>query len=155
MAVPDPSLSQTDAAPASAAASPAAPGVAPPHPKGPAPVRLAWGAFGLLCVGFGAIGAVLPLIPTTPFLLLAAFAFARSSTRLHNWLVGHKRLGPLIRNWQRHGAIDRKTKTLSLAAMAAMPVVSVYFGMATWIVAVQVFVLAASAAFVVTRPSVP
>ncbi|MEM0986282.1 MAG: YbaN family protein [Pseudomonadota bacterium] len=127
---------------------------APPAQRGGI-LKVAWAGFGLLCVGLGVIGAVLPLIPTTPFLLLAAFAFARSSSRLHRWLLGHKRFGPLIRNWQRHGAIDRPTKMLSIAAMAAMPVVSFAMGMAGWIIAVQGAVLLASAAFVLSRPSGP
>ncbi|MEL6386842.1 MAG: YbaN family protein [Pseudomonadota bacterium] len=126
-----------------------------PTIKAPAPIRLAWASFGLLCVGLAVIGAVLPLLPTTPFLLLAAFAFARSSQRLHNWLLGHKRFGPLIENWQRHGAISRSTKVLSVSLMAVMPFVSVLVGAPLWTVLLQIIVLSVSGAFVLTRPSGP
>jgi len=114
--------------------------------------RLFWRALGTLSLGCGAAGAVLPLLPTTPFLLLSAYAFARSSPRLHDWLVGHPRFGPLILDWQRHGAIARRTKLLALAVMAATPLVSWGLGVAPWILAVQVAVLSASGLFVATRP---
>ncbi|MDG2479242.1 MAG: YbaN family protein, partial [Alphaproteobacteria bacterium] len=64
------------------------------------------------------LGVALPLLPTTPFLLVAAFAFARSSDRWHRWLREHRVFGPLIADWQEHGAIDRRTKLLSVLAMA-------------------------------------
>lgn len=124
-------------------------------PRPPAPIRWLWIAFGLSCVGAGIIGVALPLVPTTPFLLLAAFAFARSSPRLHAWLMGHKRFGPLIRNWNEHGAISRRTKLISVGVMAAMPALSAALGAPVWTIAVQVLVLSVSAAFILTRPSGP
>ncbi|MEL6567224.1 MAG: YbaN family protein [Pseudomonadota bacterium] len=124
-------------------------------PRPSAPVRWLWIAFGLTCVGAGLVGVALPLVPTTPFLLLAAFAFARSSPRLHAWLLGHKRFGPLIRNWNEHGAISRKTKWVSVSVMAAMPVLSVVLGAPLWAIGVQILVLSASAGFILSRPSGP
>jgi uncharacterized membrane protein YbaN (DUF454 family) len=56
-------------------------------------------------------GVVLPMMPTTPFLLLATFAFARSSLRLHDWLVAHPRLGPPINDWRAHGAVSRVARS--------------------------------------------
>ena len=59
-------------------------------------IRIFWLLFGLLATGLAFAGALLPLLPTTPFLLLAAYAFARSSKRLHDWLLNHRQFGPLI-----------------------------------------------------------
>ena len=72
--------------------------------------RVLWLLLGIAATGFGIAGAVLPLLPTTPFLLVATYAFARSSPRLHAWLMSHRQFGPLIANWQQHGAIGRRAK---------------------------------------------
>jgi len=68
---------------------------------------------GLTFVGLGVVGAFLPVLPTTPFMILAAACFARSSTRLENWLLGHSRFGPLLRDWRARGAIPRPAKFAS------------------------------------------
>ena len=60
---------------------------------------------GYVSLGLGIIGLLLPVLPTTPFILLAAFAFSKSSEKLHGWLLNHRLYGPLITNWQRHGVI--------------------------------------------------
>ena len=121
----------------------------------PAPIRWLWIAFGGLCVGLAFLGVALPLLPTTPFLLLAAFAFAKSSPRLHTWLITHKRFGPMIKNWNDHGAISRPTKIVSLAVMAAMPPLSWAFGAPMWTVVTQAAILSLSGLFIATRPSGP
>jgi uncharacterized membrane protein YbaN (DUF454 family) len=119
------------------------------------PERILWLTIGVLATGCGIAGLVLPLVPTTPFLLLAAFAFARSSPRLHNWLVNHPRLGPPIADWQAHGAINRPTKVLAAAVMGATWWLSFAAGVRSEILIVQAIVLGAAAAFVLTRPDVP
>ena len=121
----------------------------------PAPIRWLWIAFGGLCVALAFAGVALPLLPTTPFLLLAAFAFAKSSPRLHSWLINHKRFGPMIGNWNQHGAISRPTKIVSLSFMAVMPPLSWVANAPLWIVVTQVGVLGLSGLFIVTRPSGP
>lgn len=118
-------------------------------------IRAAWLVAGGIFVGLGALGAVLPLLPTTPFLLVAAFAFARGSDRLHAWLLGHRRFGPLIRDWQAHGAISVATKRLSVAVMAMTPFLSLGLGAPGWTIALQVIVLTGSATFILTRPTPP
>lgn len=69
---------------------------------------------GIACVGLGSAGIVLPLVPTTPFLLLAAACFAKSSDRFHAWLLAHRRFGPVIRNYREKGGITRKTRAIDL-----------------------------------------
>ena len=103
----------------------------------------------------GFIGAALPLIPTTPFILLAAYAFAQSSQRWHNWLVNHKVFGPLISDWQEHGAISRRSKTLGIISMVAVLGLSWYMDVALRFLVLQAIVLSLSALFILTRPSPP
>ena len=72
-------------------------------------------AVGLVAVGLGLMGMFLPLLPTTPFLLLAAALFFRSSPRLYAWLLGNRTLGPYIRNFREHKAIPLHTKVVSVS----------------------------------------
>lgn len=115
-------------------------------------MRIIWASLGGVAVVLAIAGILLPLLPTTPFLLLAAFAFARSSPRLEAWLLGHRHLGPPILAWREQRAIGRKAKRLALATMAATPVLTWAVGVDPMIVALQVAVLAAVALFIATRP---
>lgn len=119
------------------------------------PIRALWIVVGVLATGVGAAGIFIPLLPTTPFLLVAAFAFARGSSRLHRWLLAHPRLGRVILDWQRHGSIARPVKLLALATMALSVTATAALGFALWIVASQALALAAAALFIVTRPEPP
>lgn len=70
---------------------------------------------GLLATGLGALGVVLPILPTTPFLLLAVFCFARSSTRMNNYLINHRVFGRYISNYYNHAMTPRhKARTLAV-----------------------------------------
>lgn len=117
--------------------------------------RTFWLAIGLTATGLGLIGVVLPLMPTTVFLLVAAYAFARSSPRLHGWLTEHPRFGPVILNWHEHGSIDRKAKLMAVAVMALTFVVSWLVGVGDFVLGVQAVVLGAVAVFILTRPNGP
>ena len=117
--------------------------------------RIAWLVVGLVALALGAIGIALPLLPTTPFILIAAFAFAQSSEKLHRWLLDHNVFGPLIDNWQRHGAISRRTKVISVVTMAALPVISLVLAAPAAVVVLQLIVLAAVAVFILSRPEPP
>lgn len=72
---------------------------------------------GFAFVGLGALGLVLPVLPTTPFLLLAAACFARSSERWHAWLLQNRVFGPIIHNWETKRCIPRRAKRLSIASI--------------------------------------
>lgn len=69
---------------------------------------------GVLSVGLATAGIVVPLLPTTPFLLLAAACFVRSSDRLHRWLLGHRVYGPIIRGYREHRALPASSKVTIL-----------------------------------------
>ena len=118
-------------------------------------IKILWLLAGLASVAIGAIGVVVPLLPTTPFLLVAAFAFARSSTRLNRWLREHRSFGPLIENWHRDGSIDRKVKRTAIIVILITPVITWLFGAPLWLIAGQLAVLSAAAIFILTRPWPP
>jgi len=117
--------------------------------------RMFWLLFGLTALVLGLAGIVLPLLPTTPFLLLAAFGFAKSSPRLHDWLVSHRQFGPLIENWRRHGSIDRRSKVLAMIAIAATFGISLALDVRPLILAIQAVALSAVTVFILTRPDGP
>ena len=84
-------------------------------------------AGGGLCMALGAAGLVLPVLPTTPFMLLAAFCFARASPALHRRLVESRQFGPTIVEWQRHRAIAWRTKLTAIAVMGTTLGMSIAF----------------------------
>lgn len=118
-------------------------------------VRPLWIAAGFSALGLGILGIALPLLPTTPFVLLAAFCFARGSERLHDWLIRHPRFGPAIRDWRLHGAISRKGKRLALIAILAAFLLAVLGGAPGWALALQALTLLCVAVFLLTRPDPP
>ncbi len=90
-----------------------------PAPVGAAPARLLYFALGAAALALGLVGVVVPLLPTTPFLILAAFGFARSSPRLEAWLLAHPRFGPGLLAWRSRRAIAPAAKRASALGMAA------------------------------------
>ena len=114
--------------------------------------RLLWAMAGVLFVAVGTIGVILPLLPTTPFLLLAAYCFARSSPKLHDWLLNHRSFGPLISNWDRYGSIDRRSKCIAMIVILMTLGISVAIGVPWWALASQIVVLAIVSTFILTRP---
>ncbi len=103
-------------------------------------------------MGLGMIGIILPLLPTVPFLLLAAFCFARSSERLHAWMLEHPRLGPPIQDWQQSGAINPQAKKWATISIAAVFLLSLAVGVKTTVLIIQAVVLSAVLFFIWTRP---
>ena len=110
---------------------------------------------GFVSLALGGLGIFVPLLPTTPLVLVAAFAFANSSEKLHQWLLDHNVFGPLIHNWRRHRSISRTAKAMSLLSMVVILVISWFAGVAMLVIAVQALILGCAAAFILTRPSFP
>lgn len=109
---------------------------------------------GLLFCALGIIGAVLPVLPTTPFIILAAGCFARSSPRLENWLLEHPIFGASLKAWRANGAIPRPVKLLALASMAASFAALVAFGHASLtVIAATAILMTAGLLYIFTRPS--
>jgi uncharacterized protein len=119
----------------------------------PVPLRYALIAFGWANVGVGIIGIFIPGLPTTVFLLLALWAFSRSSARFNNWLYNHPRLGPLLRDWHAERVIPVRAKCLALGLMA-ISLGTAFVVLDGWVLPVVIAsVLGAVATFIVTRPS--
>ncbi len=115
--------------------------------------RLIYLIFGWIALILGLIGVVLPGLPTTPFVLVAAFAFSRGSPRWHAWLVNHRLFGPTIRDWEARGAISKRAKRLAVAMMALVFAVSLFLlTLPIWALVAQAVCLIGAAAFVLTRP---
>jgi hypothetical protein len=97
---------------------------AAPHSKPPVEihrsrtVRGLYFAAGILALIAGGFGVVLPVLPTAPFVLLAAACFARSSDRFYNGMLNHRIAGPIIADWREYGAMKRKTKRWAVLMMA-------------------------------------
>lgn len=115
-------------------------------------LRPMWYAIGVVALVLGIIGIALPVMPTVPFLLLAAAAFARSSPRLERRIMDHPTYGPPVRAWRERGAIGRLAKTWAVLAMACGVGFSLLAGIPLWVVATQATICTAIAAYVVTRP---
>ncbi|MFC5758462.1 YbaN family protein [Rhizobium sp. GCM10022189] len=114
--------------------------------------RAVYLCFGLMMVGLGIIGAILPLIPTTIFLILAAWCFSRSSPRLEAYLMNSRFGGPL-RDWRENGAISRKSKMLALMGMSVGYAVFLIGSKPSVFLAIVVGAsILACAAYVVSRP---
>ena len=95
--------------------------------KGQKIIRALWLAVGLVFVGLGAIGLVLPILPTTPFLLAAAACFCKSSTRMYDWLLSNKWFGDYIRNYKEGRGLPMRTKITVVTVMWATISISTVF----------------------------
>lgn len=115
--------------------------------------RAVWTGFGLLALALGGIGVLLPLLPTTPFVILAAFCFSKSSPRLRNWLLNHRIFGRLIRDWEATGAIAPRYKAIACCAMALAFGLSLALGLKPLILGIQAVCLGCSALYILSRPN--
>ena len=85
-------------------------------------------SLGLLCVGLAFLGVFVPGIPTTPFLIVALWAFAQSSKKFHSWLLNHKKFGPLLHNWESHKVVPRNAKIL-MVILQTFAVVIIHYSL--------------------------
>ncbi|MEM7215419.1 MAG: YbaN family protein [Pseudomonadota bacterium] len=116
-------------------------------------LRSFWFLVGTLSLFLGLIGIVLPVLPTTPFVILAAFAFGKSSPRLQAWLERNHVFGPIIEDWREKGAIATRYKIMAISMMAAALLLSIVMDVGPVILVVQLACMIAAACFILTRPS--
>ena len=114
--------------------------------------RWAWWLLAYASLGLGLVGIVIPGLPTVPFVLLAAFAAARGSERLHRRLLAHPQFGPIIRDWQAHGAVSRRSKWLATTMMGACAAIMFLTAPKTWMAATGTAIMALVAAWLWRRP---
>ena len=114
-----------------------------------------WFAAGSLSLLLGMIGVVLPVLPTTCFVLFAAFAYSKSSPRMALYLERHRVFGPIIVDWRTHGAIAPRFKAMAVATMVAVLAVGIVMGLSATVVAIQAMCIAAAATYILSRPSGP
>ncbi|SCA55744.1 conserved hypothetical protein [Candidatus Terasakiella magnetica] len=110
-------------------------------------------SIGWFFTGLGFVGAFLPILPTTPFLLVAVWAFSKSSPRLKRWLFTHPKYGHHIRNWFEHGAIAPKAKILSLSLMTVSVGFSLLMSENIYVPISLGVIMVAVATFILSRPS--
>ncbi len=112
-------------------------------------------ALGWLSLLLGLLGIVLPLLPTTPFVLLAALLFSKSSPALHQKLLAHRLMGPIIRDWEEKGVIKPRTKWVSTITMIGLVSYPLIFKVQSTIVqSIVILIMACVLVFIWSRPSV-
>lgn len=114
--------------------------------------RWPWLVLAWIALALGVIGIVVPGLPTTPFVLLAAWAAARGSQRLHRWLEAHRVFGPMIRDWQAQGAVSRRAKRAAVLMMALCAAIFFLTAPRIWMAALGTAIMAIVAAWLWTRP---
>jgi len=123
---------------------------------GPKPLsllaRVLLHCFAVLCLVLGLIGVVLPGMPTTVFILMAAWAAARSSPRLHAWLRNHRIFGPLLRNWENGSTVSRRAKWSATITMAACAVIVSFTAHRAWMAALAIGCMAVVLTWLWSRP---
>lgn len=115
--------------------------------------RAVFACLGGVMLLLGLIGIVTPLLPTVPFLIVAAWCFGKSSPRVEAWMLSHPRFGPSLRRWREQGAIPRRAKWMAVTGMTIGYAVFWISAKPGWMLAMAVAVLMiGSAAYVVSRP---
>jgi uncharacterized protein len=118
-------------------------------------VRGGYLCLGFLCVGLGALGWVLPVMPGTVFFIIALWSFKRSSPKLEHWLLNHRVVGPTLQDWDRYKGIRPRTKAIAIVFIWAAIGLSIYVAGKWYVTAILLTVAAALTAYLWTRPNVP
>ena len=108
---------------------------------------------GWCCVGMAFIGVFVPGIPTTIFLIVALWAFARSSKKFHSWLLNHKRFGPILQNWESHKVVPRKAKILMVILQISAVIIFHYSLQNIYLTVLLIITLIFVARYVLSLPS--
>lgn len=114
--------------------------------------RWLWLCLAYASLALGVIGIFLPGLPTTPFVLLSAYAAARGSDRLHAWLLSHRLYGPMIRDWQASGAVSRKAKVWAIGTMSLCAVIFFLTAPRWWMAAIGTAIMAIVGTWLWLRP---
>lgn len=128
-----------------------------PGPPRPLPKPLQWFLKGLAVtsLALGIVGAFVPVMPTVPFILVAAWAATRSSPRLSRWLEEHPQLGPPIRDWRNGGVVRRSAKWLSTLTMSGGAVFLLLFARPWWVPATAITIMTGVGVWLWLRPERP
>lgn len=119
-------------------------------------MRALWLILGFVLLITGIVGIFVPLMPTTIFLILAAWCFSKSSQRLENWLLSHATLGPTIVNWRKNGVIPPRAKLMACTGMAVGFLIFFFAAHpAWWLFLLVAAIMGGCAWYVLSRPSVP
>ncbi len=119
-------------------------------------LRLLYLAFGWGCFGVGVIGALLPLLPTTPFMLMALWAFSRSSQRVHDWLYNHRIFGPRLQNWDTDRVVPWPIKLTAYISMLGSLSYTAFIGDFHWAIPISTALLILVGIYFISRcPSKP
>ena len=108
---------------------------------------------GWLCVGLAFVGTFVPGIPTTIFLIVALWAFAKSSKKFHSWLLNHKRFGPILQNWETHKVVPRKAKILMVILQISAVIIFHYSLQNIYLTVLLIITLVFVARYVLSLPS--
>ncbi|WP_419168233.1 YbaN family protein [Halobacteriovorax sp.] len=116
--------------------------------------RIIYLSFGIAFVALAIIGVFLPLIPTTPFLLLSAYCFSRSSEKYYQWLLNHKIFGEIITDWNKYGVVSIKSKIIAISMIITLFSYSlIYVDVAPTIKVIISLIGLSIITFLLTRPS--
>ena len=108
---------------------------------------------GWLCVGLAFVGTFVPGIPTTIFLIVALWAFAKSSKKFHSWLLNHKRFGPILQNWESHKVVPCKAKILMVILQISAVIIFHYSLQNIYLTVLLIITLVFVARYVLSLPS--